>query len=557
MAVMMVSAAVPATAKSPIQFTEVGKKAGVNDPALNGTGPMFADYDQDGDMDIFVSTEAIGPGIALRLWENQGLKNGIPQFVDVAKARGIDNPGTLGRGASWGDYDNDGDLDLVIATMPPNASGPPGQRPKHVPSTLMKSLLKETGQPNFENVTIAAKLMRKGNEDDAKIGGIGNTGGGMGFIDFNNDGWLDVMHRNADGEIDNALFVSNRDGTFTDVTEESGIAMHNAVKESNSQGAPSWADFDNDGDMDPLVTNEGDYSVLFLNDGQGKFTNIMNNRRPPSGLAFRLAGNAQGSCLGDVDNDGDIDVYLPLGDQANRLILNDIDKGQGVNFTDVTKTSGAGDRRGARSCVMADFDNDGLLDIYVNNGGPQNVLINDVIDGFPPFVRFFIAWEPDYNVLFRNLGGGKFEDVTKGSGAEGFGIGSGVGAGDVNGDGFLDMFATNRTYYNNFQRANISQESWLFLNKANKNNWIKVALVGTTSNKAGIGARVKVVSGELSQIRERIPAHGYNSANEPLETFGLGTRKTVDYIEVRWPSGKTQRIDKPDTKQIVTITEPG
>ncbi|MSO97043.1 MAG: CRTAC1 family protein [Rhodospirillaceae bacterium] len=555
-AVILVSLAVsPSLAKTPIAFTEIGKKAGINDPELNGTGPMFADYDQDGDMDIFVSTEAIGPGIALRLWENDGKA----RFTDVAKARGIDLPGTLGRGAAWGDYDNDGDLDLVIATMPPNASGPPGQRPKHVPSTLMKNLLKETGQPNFENVTVAAKLMRKDNAEDAKIGGIGNTGGGIGFIDYDNDGWLDIFHRNADGEVDNALFHSNRDGTFIDVTAESGIAMHDVVKESNSQGAPSWADFDNDGDMDPLVTNEGGFSVLFLNDGpkgsSTKFTNIMNARRPPSGLAFRIAGNTQGSCLGDVDNDGDIDAYLPLADQANRLIRNDLDKGQGLTFTDITKDSGAGDRRGARSCVMADFDNDGLLDIYVNNGGPQNVLINDVIDGFPPFVRFYIAWEPDFNVLLHNLGGGKFEDITKGSGAEGFGIGSGVGAGDVNGDGFLDMFATNRTYYNAFKRVNIPQNSWLFLNKANKNNWIKVALTGTTSNKSGIGARVKVVSGDLRQIRERVPAHGYNSANEPLETFGLGARKSVDYIEVRWPSGIVQRVEKPGLRRTVEIVE--
>jgi hypothetical protein len=543
-------AALPAAAKPPIQFTEIGAKAGIADPALNGTGPMFADYDQDGDLDIFVSTEAIGPGIALRLWENDGRG----RFVDVAKARRIDNPGTLGRGAAWGDYDNDGDLDLIIATMPP--SGGPGQRPNHVPTTLMRNLMKETGRAEFENVTRAAGLMRKGNAEDARIGGVGDTGGGVGFIDIDSDGWLDVFHRNADGEIDNTLFRSNRDGTFTDITAGSGIALHGVVKESNSQGAPSWADFDNDGDMDALVTNEGDFSVLFLNDGKGRFTNVMDNRRPPSGLAFRLAGNTQGSCLGDIDNDGDIDVYLPLADQANRLIRNDLDKGQGLTFTDVTKTSGAGDMRGARGCVMADFDNDGWLDIYVNNGGPQNVLINDVIDGFPPFVRFFIAWTPDTNVLYRNNGDGTFADVTKNSGAEGLGIGSGVAAGDVNGDGFLDMVATNRTYYSNFQRVNIPQRTWLFLNKGNRNAWIRVALAGTASNRSGLGARVTVVSGDLRQIRERVPAHGYNSANEPVETFGLGRRARVDYVEVRWPSGRVQRIDAPALRQTLTITEP-
>lgn len=535
-------------AEAQIKFRETGKAAGVDDPASNGTGPAFADYDQDGDVDIFVSTEAIGPGIALRLWDNDG----TGRFKDVAKDRGIDSPGTLGRGAAWGDYDNDGDLDLVIATMPPSG-GPGANRPKHVPSSLFKNLLKETGAPNFENVTTAAKLFRKGNDNDLKIGGVGDTGGGSGFVDFDNDGHLDIMLRNADGEIDNVLFRNLGDGTFADVTHESGIALEGKVKESNSQGAPTWADFDNDGDMDALVTNEGDFSVLFINNGNGTFSDAMNSRRPPSGLAFRIGGNTQGSCLGDIDNDGDIDVYLPLADQANRVIRNDLDKGQGLTFTDITAESGAGDMRGARGCAMADFDNDGLLDVYVNNGGPQNVLINDVIAGFPPFVRFFIAWTPDTNVLYRNLGGGKFADVTNGSGAEGLGIGSGVGAGDINGDGFVDMFATNRTYYSGFERVNIPQSSWLFVNKGNKNNWLRVALKGANG---GLGARIKVVSGDLVQIRERVSAHGYNSANEPTETFGLGRRSTVDYIEVRWPSGKMTRLEGPALKATVEITEP-
>lgn len=534
-----------------IKFTEVGKQAGISQLGLNGTGPAFADYDNDGDTDIFVSTEAIGEGIALRLWENDGKGH----FTDVAKARGVDGmgangQGTLGRGAAWGDYDNDGDLDLVITTM--QASG----GATAPPTTLFKNLLIETGTPTFENVTRAAKLMRKGNEGDAKLGGIGNTGGGIGFVDIDNDGWLDIMQRNADYEFDNALFRNNGDGTFTDVTHESGIGVEGIVKESNSQGAPTFADFDNDGDIDALVTNEGDLQILFTNDGKGTFTNITNSRRPPSGLAFRLAANAQGTCLGDVDNDGDIDVFLPLADQANRLIRNDLDKGQGLTFTDITKTAGVGDKKGARGCVMADFDNDGWLDIYVNNGGPQNVLINDVIDGFPPFVRFFIAWEPDTNSLYRNNGDGTFSDVLKGSGAEGFGIGSGVAAGDIDGDGFLDIFATNRTYYSGFKPVNILQDSWLFKNKGNKNNWLRVKLTGSKSNTSGIGARVTVVAQDLKQIRERVSAHGYNSANEPTQTFGLGKHVRVDYVEVRWPSGQLQRVDAPQVKTTLELVEP-
>ena len=140
---IILAACVAAAPADAIKFKESGKAAGVDDPAVNGTGPAFADYDQDGDVDIFVSTEAIGPGIALRLWDNDGRG----KFRDVAKLRGIDSPGTLGRGAAWGDYDNDGDLDLIITTME-QTGGPGGAKPKQVPSTLFKNLLAETGTPN-------------------------------------------------------------------------------------------------------------------------------------------------------------------------------------------------------------------------------------------------------------------------------------------------------------------------------------------------------------------------------------------------------------------------
>ena len=208
--------------------------------------------------------------------------------------------------------------------------------------------------------------------------------------------------------------------------------------------------------------------------GDGRFEDITRSRRPPTGLPFLNPGNAEGACIADFDNDGDMDVYLPLADQANRLILNRRAETGALAWEDVTRRSGAGDTRGARGCVAADFDNDGHVDLYVNNGGPSNTLINDVISDFPPFVQFYIAWEPDTNTLLRNRGDGTFVDVTRGSGAEGLGIGSGVGSADVDGNGFPDLFVTNRTYY--AEGRQVSAEAGrnrLFVNRGNRNNWIK------------------------------------------------------------------------------------
>jgi enediyne biosynthesis protein E4 len=252
-----------------------------------------------------------------------------------------------------------------------------------------------------------------------------------------------------------------------------------------------------------------------------------------------------------------MDVYLPMADQANRLILSRLREKKAVTFDDVTLKSGAGDTGGARGCTMADFDNDGWLDIYVNNGGPSNTLINDVIAGFPPFVQFYIAWQPANNTLLRNNRDGTFADVTTGSGAEGLGIGSGVGAADINGDGFADIFATNRTYYAlGKQVSPTAGQSRLFVNQGNANNWVKIALRARRSNRSAIGARVTVTAGDLVQHRETTSAHGYNSTNDPTLMFGLGERTAIDTITVRWPSGSVQTIKAPRTKRVVTIVEP-
>ena len=146
--------------------------------------------------------------------------------------------------------------------------------------------------------------------------------------------------------------------------------------------------------------------------------------------------------------------------------------------------------------------------------------------------------------------------MTEGSGAEGFGIGSGVGAADFNGDGFPDLFLTNRTYYSNGQRVNIPQQNHMLINAGNDNNWLKVKLTGSISNRNGYGAKVRVTTGDMTQIREHTSAHGYNSTNDPVLMFGLGPAQSVDQVEITWPSGTVQTLTDVMASQTLDLVEP-
>jgi hypothetical protein len=415
-------------------------------------------------------------------------------------------------------------------------------------------MLTETGQPNFVNVTVAAGVLRKDNPKDVARGGVVGTSAGVGWGDYNNDGYLDIYWRSAGTDPDNILFKNSGDGTFTDVTEESGVSLIGKMCDPDSQGSPNWVDYDNDGDLDLYVGNESSANILFQNREGGTFVDVT-TVRGAHGDAFINPGNANGACWGDIDNDGDLDCYIANADQANRLIRNDlIEKGE-PGFTDITFESGTGNFGGAKGCTVGDYDNDGDLDIYVNNAGPSNVLIQDVNPYIDRFAQFYVAVEPAKNVLYSNNGDGTFTDVTIGSGAEGMGEGRGVASGDVNDDGFLDLFVTNVASASGEEE----QEGALLLNTGNSNNWIKIALVGTVSNRSAIGARVKVVSGDLTQMCEVASATGYNSADDPRANFGLGSRTEVDRIEVTWPAGATQTFTDPETTKINTvhtITEP-
>ncbi len=529
-----------AQAQAQIKFKDVSKKAGIFEPGVEGAGVAFWDYDQDGDVDVYINnsdSQTVTLGIHNRLWENDG----TGKFRDVSQERGVANLGGLGRGLSWGDYDNDGDADLLVGNMPDSDRGD-----KTVPTALYKNLLTETGEPNFENVTRQAGLIRSGVPRDAIVGGFSDTSGGIAWADYDNDGDLDFLYRNTRDDMDQSLFRNNGDGTFTEVTDQAGVKILDYSLEADSQGSSGWFDFDQDGHIDLLSPNEGHNNVLFRNNGDGTFSDVTRNRQAPSGVPFFNEGDANGVCLGDIDNDGDIDAYLPNADQANRLIRNNLKETGEATFTDITMVSGTGNMGGARGCTMADYDNDGFLDIYVSNTGPSNVLFNDIAgEDFPPFVQFYVSMTPEHNVLYRNNGDGTFTDVTKKAGVDAYGTGVGVATGDVNNDGFPDIIATSRP----------TGRNWLFLNKGNDNNWIKIKLIGTKSNKSAFNTRVKVVSGDLEVTRELYSATGYNSVDDPALIFGLGNRDKIDFVHVVWPSGTVQHLDDVSPGQTITITE--
>ncbi|MDP7153342.1 MAG: VCBS repeat-containing protein, partial [Gammaproteobacteria bacterium] len=264
-------------AEMPIRFIDAAEPAGLADLAVNSTGPTFVDYDQDCDLDIYVPTEAHMPGHDNRLFENIGQG----RFINVAVERGVDNGGGLARGASWGDIDNDGDMDMFVANMPPSGRGV-----KRVPHSAYRNLLIETGEANFKNITVSAGLLRAGNEPDRQAGGIDSTGAGVAWGDFDNDGYLDLYIKQPEYDVDNVLFRNNGDGTFIDVTEQSGAGILGKVLKANAQGSPNWTDFDQDGWQDLLVTIEGDNNIAFLNNGDGTFTDITRSRKPPRALAL-------------------------------------------------------------------------------------------------------------------------------------------------------------------------------------------------------------------------------------------------------------------------------
>ncbi len=456
-------------------FEEVTARAGVASRGFWAQGCVFGDYDDDGKVDLFVT--GFGHYLLYR-----GLGGG--RFQDVTAGSGLKERG-WSTGAAFGDYDGDGRLDLYVSHyVDYDASSPPLPRPGSLKNCFYK------GAP--------------------VICGPGGLKPSIGRL-FHNEG----------------------NGTFRDITQGSGL-----VTRPTGYGLGAvWSDFDLDGDLDLFVANDTTPNWLYRNDGHGRFTEI----GAVSGAAYTEEGRAQsgmGVDAGDYDNDGLPDLIVTnFSHDYSTLRHND----GSLMFTDVSMPSGIG----LATLPMLgwgvgffDYDNDGRLDIFIANG---HVFPN--IDDR----RLGTTWK-QHNQLFHNEGGGHFREVTAEAGPAFQELHSARGAafGDYDDDGDIDVVV------NNMDEA----PSLLRNDGGNALHWIGFRLIGSGRNRGAVGARVLLRAGALRETREIHAGSSHNSSNDPRLHFGLGSAMAVDRVEIRWPSGRVQVLTGPPIDRYHTIREP-
>ena len=530
-----------------IRFEDIAAKAGLNFTTQNSASPnknqietmvagvALLDYDGDGWLDIYLVNGAAIPSLkkeSPKYWNRLYRNNHDGTFTDVTERAGVAGAG-YGMGVAVGDFDNDGRPDIFLANVNGN------------------QLFHNNGDGTFSDVTAKAGL------SGAEMNGKKMWSVGAGWFDYNNDGLLDLFVVNYCGwevnkdpvcllkdgvraychpknytSLHNTLYRNNGDGTFTDVSQETGIAAHMGKGMS-----VSFADYDGDGFLDAFVANDTTPAFLFHNLGGKKFEEV----GATAGVAYSPEGftlSGMGSDFRDVNNDGLPDIwYTAVEHQMFPLLVN---AGSGV-FDDATHTSGlqsTNEMSGWGNGIF-DFDNDGWKDLFVARA---NVLDN--VSELTPSRKY-----PEPNSLFRNLGNGKFVDVGGTAGPD-FQLAAphrGVAFGDLFNDGHVDAVVTVLNGPVKLLR-NISNTG---------NHWILLKLVGTKSNRMGIGAQIHITGEDgRQQWNEVTTAVGYTSSSDNRVHFGLGGNQWIKDIEIRWPSGTRQVLHNVAADQILTIEEP-
>ena len=521
-----------------LQFTEISSQAGIKfkhvfSPEKKyiaesmGGGVALFDYDNDGYLDIYfvnsltVDLAKANQKTSSALYHN----NGDNSFTDVTSKSGVGDIG-FGMGVAVGDYNNDGFEDLYVTCLGPN------------------HLFKNNGNGTFTDVTVKA--------------GVGDPrwSTGAAFVDYDKDGKLDLFVSNYVGfdlnhlpefgvgrtcqfkgipvqcgprglpGAGDSLYHNNGDGTFTDVSKKAGVADGNGYY---GLGV-ICSDFDEDGFVDIFVANDSTPNFLYHNNGDGTFKEIAFT----SGTAVNESGSEQGSMgvtLGDYDHDGKLDLFITnFDDEYNILYHND-----GHNsFTDVSFKSKVAEVSlpyVGWGTKFFDYDNDGWVDLFVTNGHvyPQR------------------GHYRQREFLHHNNQDGTFSEVASqtGSALMEERVGRGAAFGDIDNDGDVDVVVND-----------LDGSPQLLRNDGgNTNNSILVRTIGVKSNRDGIGARVKIVSGDLTQIDEVRSGESYLSQNDLRLHFGLQKRTKVDLVEVRWPSGAIDRIANVGANKILTIKE--
>ncbi len=519
----------------PVGFTDMTTELGIEFRHVNGesgqkyfiepigSGVALFDFDNDNDLDLYLVNGNDLPGmISPILPTNRLYRNDGNTFTDVTTQTGVGDTG-YGLGCCVGDYNNDGFTDLYVTNYGANV------------------LYHNNGDGTFRDVTAAA--------------GVGGDrfSSGCAFVDIDVDGDLDlyvVNYVQFDPEtnpectrqgiwtyctpealpgVSDVLYLNNGDGTFTDVSEETGVS-----KAMGKGLGVVCGDVDNDGDVDIFVANDTTPNLLYRNTPNSV---EMTEDALFSGVALSEEGRAysgMGANLGDFDNDGYLDIVITnFQDQTNSLYHN----AQSRFFNEVSFAKGIGERSLpylAWGVGFVDFNNDGWLDLFIANGH-----LDDNIAEIDP-----IGTYPQPNQLFLNNGGVNFSELTDGAIAIPK-VSRGTAFGDTDNDGDIDIVV-----------SNLKDSPTLLRNDGgNAAQWLAVKLVGTHCNRDAIGARVTVVSGDLTQIREVKSGSGYLSQNDLRLHFGLGTAASVDRLTVRWTCGKIQTLRDLETNQMLVISE--
>lgn len=530
-----------------IKFEEVASKAGLrytteNSPTPNKNqietmvaGVALFDFDGDGFLDVYAVGGAAIPSLkkdSPKYWNRLYRNNHDGTFTDVTEKAGVAGAG-YGMGVAIGDFDNDGRPDIFLANVTAN------------------QLFHNNGDGTFADVTKKAGL------EGAMLDGKKMWAAGAGWFDYNNDGFLDLFvvnyckwevskdpectikkgvraycHPKYYAPLHNTLYRNNGDGTFTDVSRDTGISA--AIGKGMSV---SFADYDQDGFLDAFVANDTTENFLFHNLRGKKFEEV----GLFAGVALSKDGTAlsgMGSDFKDVRNDGRPSIWHTAVEHETFPLYEQRGVGE---FVDMTVPSGLGSTKEMSGWGngIVDFDNDGWKDLFVAR---SNVMDN--ISGQNPDRRY-----PEPNTIFRNLEKGKFEDVssTAGPDFQREAAHRGVAFGDLDNDGKIDMIVSvlggPMKYFHNVTPST--------------NHWITLSLVGTKSNRMGIGTQVHIKTEDgREQWNESTTAVGYASSSDPRVHFGLGSSAVIKDLELRWPSGTRQVLHNVKADQVLKVEEP-
>ena len=519
-----------------VQFTDVTTQLGIQFRHTNGesgqkyfiepigSGVALFDFDNDGDLDLYFVNGSTLPKVDATMSPTNALyRNDGGVFTDITREASVGDT-SYGLGCCVGDYNNDGFTDLYVTNYGANV------------------LYRNNGDGTFTDVT-----------ESAEVGG-NQFSSGCAFVDVDADGYLDLYVVNyvqfnpetnpectrqgtrtyctpeaLQGAAD-VLYRNNGDGTFTDVTAEAGISG----MDGKGLGVVC-GDTDNDGDSDIFVANDTTPNYFFRNDSNTAIK--MTEDALFAGVALSEEGRAysgMGANLGDFDNDGYLDIVITnFQDQTNSLYHN----AQSEFFNEVSFARGIGERSLpylAWGVDFIDFNNDGWLDLFVANGH-----LDDNIAEIDP-----IGTYAQPNQLFLSNRNGNFSEMPDAIITHQK-VSRGTAFGDIDNDGDVDIVV-----------SNLKDSPTVLRNDTdNTSQWLCIKLIGTHCNRDAIGARVTLVSGDSTQIREVKSGSGYLSQNDLRLHFGLGNAAQVGTLTVRWICGKVQTLQDVETNQVLVISE--